>query len=326
MTLRRKLFICILILTIVLPGCNTVVNWNPRSRGVLMCGAKSMTDIQMKIVAMEYKELYEYYYRELLTQDFWKEEVHKDLDFEHFILKSSVLPECEAVLYLNAAAEVLSLKIPDDTLSKLSEQADAYFASLSEDEKSYTGAGKEDVFELLKLYQLAIIAEEALIADHVIEISDEASRVADVDVIHTANVRTAEEILRRYRNGENFTTLAQENTIDRRIRYSVSRADLQEPVDSVIFSLQSGAVSDVVDLNGEGYIFRVVNTYNTLLSLNNRKNLLASLRFDDWQKAAAKLGIPDDSSLSREFFNALSLTDEGDFSFHSLFSALVSGE
>ena len=323
MTFRRKLFICILILTIVLPGCNTVVNWNPHSRSVLMCGGKSMTDIQMKIVAMEYKELYEYYYRELLSDDFWKEEVSKDVDFERFILQSSVLPECEAVLYLNAAAEALSLKIPESMLTKLSEQAGAYYHTLSEDEKAYTGAGEADVFELLRLYQIAIIAQETLISDHVIEISDEASRVADVEVIHTADVKSAEEILKRYRNGENFTTLAQENTIDRRIRYSVSRADLTEPFDTVIFSLQNGSVSDVVSLNGEGYIFRVANTYNTLLSLNNRKNLLASLRFDDWRKAAEKLGISNDTSLSREFFHSLSLTETGDFRFHDLFSALV---
>ena len=105
MKFRRTLFICILIMAIVLPGCNTVVNWNSRSRTVLMCAGKSMTDIQMKIVAMEYKELYEYYYSELLTEDFWKEEVAEGVRFEQFVLQSSVLPECQAVLYLSAAAD-----------------------------------------------------------------------------------------------------------------------------------------------------------------------------------------------------------------------------
>ena len=324
MTLKRRIFICILILTIVLPGCNTVVNWNSRSRTVLMCSGKSMTDIQMKIVAMEYKELYEYYYRELLSDQFWKEEVSEGVDFEHFILQSSVLPECEAVLYLSAAADELNIRIPDDTVSKLSEAAKSYYQSLSEDEKAYTGAGEKDVLDLLKLYQRAILAEAALISDHVIEVSDEASRVADIEVIHTASVRTAEEILKRYQNGENFITLAQENTIDQKIKYSVSRSDLLEPFNTVIFSLQNGGVSDVVNYNGEGFIIRVANTYNTLLSLNNRRNLLASLRFEDWRKAASTLGISDDASLSREYYNNLSLTTEGSFSYHALFASLIS--
>lgn len=324
MKFRKTLFICILIMAIVLPGCNTVVNWNSRSRTVLMCSGKSMTDIQMKIVAMEYKELYEYYYRELLTENFWKEEVAEGVDFEHFVLQSSVLPECQAVLYLTAAADELSIKIPEDMVTELTEAARTYYAALSDDEKAFTGAGESDVLELLKLYSRAILAEEALISDHVIEVSDEASRVADIEVIHTPTVKEAEEILLRYKNGENFTTLAQENTIDQRIKYSVARSDLQEPFDTVVFSLQSGGVSDVVSLNGEGFIIRVSNTYNTLLSLNNRRNLLASLRFDDWRNAAQTLGISEDSSLSRDFFSALSLTRQGDFSYHALFSALIS--
>ncbi len=324
MKFRKTLFICILIMAIVLPGCNTVVNWNSRSRTVLMCAGKSMTDIQMKIVAMEYKELYEYYYRELLTERFWKEEVAEGVNFEQFVLKSSVLPECQAVLYLSAAADELSIKIPEDRMTKLSEAAKSYYEALSDDEKSFTGAGESDVLELLRLYYRAILAEETLISDHVIEVSDEASRVADIEVIHTPSVREAEEILRRYKNGENFTTLAQENTIDQKIKYSVARSDLQEPFDSVIFSLQNGGVSDVVSLNGEGFIIRVSNTYNTLLSLNNRRNLLASLRFDDWKKAAQSLGISEDSSLNRGFFSRLSLTVQGDFNYHALFSALIS--
>ena len=324
MTLKRRLFILILILTIVLPGCNTVVNWNSRARTVLMCSQKSMTDIQMKIVAMEYKELYEFYYRELLSDRFWKEEVSKGVDFEHFILQSSVLPECEAVLYLNAAADELNIKVPEDMREKLAVSAKAYYASLSEDERTFTGAGEEDVLELLLLYQRAILAEKALISGHVIEVSDEASRVADIEVIHTATVREAEEVLRRYQNGENFLTLAQENTIDQKIKYSVSRTDLREPFNTVIFSLQNGGVSDVVTYNGEGFIIRVANTYNTLLSLNNRRNLLASLRFEDWRKVASSLGIPDDASLSRGFFNSISLSVPGDFTYHSLFSSLIS--
>lgn len=322
MTFRKKIFIFILALTIVLPGCNTVVNWNSRYRTVLMCGGKSMTDIQMKIVAMEYKELYEYYYRELLSEEFWKEEVSEGVDFETFILQGSVLPECEAVLYLQAAAEERSIKIPESILIKLKESARDYYSSLSEDEKAYTGAGESDVLDLLILYQTAILAEASLISDHVVEVSDEASRVADIEVIHTASVSAAEEILKRYQNGENFTTLAQENTIDQKIKYSVARSDLREPFDSVIFSLKNGDVSRVVNYNGEGFIIRISNTYNTLLSLNNRKNLLASLRFEDWRNAASKLGISNDASLSREFFQTLSLTNEGDFRYHDLFSHL----
>ncbi len=320
---RLRLFICILIMTIVLPGCNTVVNWNSRSRTVLMCAQKSMNDIQMKIVAMEYKELYEFYYAELLSQDFWKENVSDDVNFEQYVLHDAILPECQAVLYLNAAADQLNIKIPADTVSLLKEAAAVYYQSLSDDEKAFTGAGESDVQDLLILYQRAILAEKALISGHVIEVSDEASRVADIEVIHTSSVRTAEEILTRYRDGENFYTLAQENTIDQKIKYSVSRADLNEPFRSVIFSLQNGQVSDVVSYNGEGFIIRVANTYNTLLSLNNRRNLLASLRFDDWRKAASTLGISDDSSLSREFFNSLTLTTDGAFRYHDLFSSLI---
>ncbi|MBP5295005.1 MAG: peptidylprolyl isomerase [Lachnospiraceae bacterium] len=320
---RLRLFICILIMTIVLPGCNTVVNWNSRSRTVLMCAGKSMNDIQMKIVAMEYKELYEFYYAELLSEDFWKEEVSEGIDFEQYVLHDSILPECQAVLYLNAAADQLNIKIPADTVSLLGEAAKSYYQSLSDDEKAFTGTGESDVLDLLILYQRAILAEKALISGHVIEVSDEASRVADIEVIHTSSVRAAEEILARYKDGENFYTLAQENTIDQKIKYSVSRADLNESFRTVIFSLQNGQVSEVVRYNEEGFIIRVANTYNTLLSLNNRRNLLASLRFDDWRKAASTLGISDDPSLSRAFFNSLSLTTAGDFRYHDLFSSLA---
>lgn len=48
-----------------------------------------------------------------------------------------------------------------------------------------------------------------------------------------------------------------------------------EPLDSVIFSLAKGEVSEVVEFNDSAYIFRISESYNTLLSLNNKQNLLA---------------------------------------------------
>lgn len=319
--MKKLTVLLCLLLSMVLSSCTMLhVDWNPMESTVLQCKGRMLSDAEMRFVALEYKTLYESYYHALLQEDFWDSEILPGYSFEQYVLDHFVLNECESLLYLNLIGDKMDIEMDASFRETADEKAARLCASLSPDEKAFAGGDESVLSGLIYLYMRAYEVEKQLLKDCVVEISDEDSRVADVEVIHTKTVSEAREVLSRVRNGENFMTLSKENTIDPVLTYSVSREDLIEPFRSVIFSLHTGEVSEVVEYQGEGFLFRVSAAYNTLLSSKNKRNMLADLRYINWIEKAEAYGVSRDFRLNRAFYDALRLKAEGEYSYHEFFS------
>lgn len=318
---RIRLTAVLLSVMLTLSSCASVpFNWQIGEHISVLTDSDRLTSAEVRLIALQYKTLYESYYMDLLGPGFWDEEAAEGMSFENYVKEYYIWNECRSLLCLMAIAAEKNYSLTAVEEETVSEAAALYYASLSQDELNYTGASAEDAEKLLSRYLLAEHAVSDLISGKKPDVSDEESRVADIQVIHMTSRETAEKVRQSILSGEDFSALAKENTIDDRIVYSVKKGAPEAELNRIIFSMRNNDVSDIISLNDSYYIIRMVNSYNTLMSSNYKANLLAERRFEGWadtyETYASKTGIRRDEKEWTE----LSLKTEGDFPLTDLFA------
>lgn len=314
MKLRIRFAAFLTALAMLLSGCSMIpISFRLGERIMITCGDRSMTEREVRIAALRYKTEYEARYMDFFGGDFWTMEVSDGMAFEQYVKEYYIFDELKAVMYLNGLAETLSIKLTDLESEEVSAAAEAVYTSLSEDEITFTKARRSDVEKLLGRYYLADKTVRQLLQGKRVEISEEEARVADIEVIRVATEAEALRIYERLQSGENFETLARENTLDERVNYSVAKGELIGVVDDVVFSLSAGEVSDIIEYYGSYYLIRVADSHNTLLSINNKRNLLASLRYKNWQAAYEEYAGSEEIRRNENLWEAVDLKTEGDF-------------
>ncbi len=300
------------------------VSFRLGERIMISCGDRTLTEREVRLTALQYKTEYEACYREFFNEDFWTMEAAEGLTFEEYVKEYCIFDELKSVLVLNGLAGTLNVYLTDVEEEEVKEAAKAYYDRLTEDELAFTRARLSDVEKLLGRYYLADKMVQQLIRDKRIEISEEESRVADIEVIRVKTETEAKALYERLKNGENFETLARENTLDERTAFSVSKGELINVVDELVFSLSTGEVSDIIEYSGSYYLIRVADSYNTLLSLSNKRNLLAELRYENWQSAYEEYAGSEEIRRNANLWAALDLKTDGDFPDADLFEGLRS--
>ena len=320
MKLKKAAAACVLALLILAEGCGiSTVNWKPGRDILITDGQHELSDEEVRLIALQYKTEYDRYYADLLGEGFWDTVLEEGMTYADFIKEYCVFRECKALFYLNTLAEEqnYSLSILDE--EKIREAADAVYASMSEDEKTYTGADADTVYSVLRYYYIAAEMVSGLVAGTRLEISEEESRVADIQVIRLKDEETAQDLLKRIGAGESFSTLARENTIDQTISYSVAKGELIDKLDELIFAMKDGEISNIVSFNDSFYIFRMANSYNTILSANHKRNLLANLKFSDWEQVYSEYESALNIKRNQVLWGRILMNGTGDFPEINLF-------
>ena len=324
--MRRKLalFLVFILTVLSLSGCRTEWVWSFGEKVALSNGKSGLTENEIRVIALEYKCLFESYYKELLGETFWDREVFEGESYEAYIKSEYILEEARALLYLNTISDERNVSLTDSEREKIRTEARAYYdSSLTEDEKAFIRSDHDTLESVLIKYAVASKVVSDLVKDGSLEVSDEESRVSDVMVIRVKSRELAEELSSRIQNGENFATLASMYSEDPEIDYSVSRSDLNDEIRDVIFSLKDGEISPVIEYGQDFFIFRNVNPYNILLSNKEKTNLMAARRYENWNAMFESFMKEHEEKIELSFWNALRLNEPGDFTYRkSLFSCL----
>ena len=325
---KALILLALLFLLPLFQGCERpAVNFRTRDVIVVSDGERHLTKPEVLLMALEYKSEFESYYRELLGEEFWQTELRDGMRFDEYVREYYIYRESEALIVLSDMAEKNALKLSQEEEEQLTEASKRYFEGLGEKEKAYTGADADDVFRLLKKYALSEKEIELLKkSSGSLDVSFEESRVADIQMISVGTLSEANEVIRRLEEGENFMTVAATYSMDGTIAYSVAKGDLKPELDGVVFRLREGETSDVIPVGDRYYIVRLQSSYNTLLSGNNKTNLLAARAYASWSEpyeaALKKRTIKRDNA----FFSSLPLETEEVLSGNDLFSTLKETE
>lgn len=283
-------------------------------------GGIQLTEEELRLIALQYKTENESYYKPLLGIDFWQMSVAEDMTYEEYIREYYIFSECRAVLCLLKAAQEEGIALTGLESDQAKEAARSYFAALTEDEKAFANADVQDAEELIRAYMIAGKTVEKLIEGKKLEVSDEESRVVDLGIIRLPTQKQAEEIYARIKAGESFRTLANEYSMDSKTEFTASREELLPAAADIVFSMSSGDISDIISLNGNYYILYLESTYDMLLSLNHKRNLLAERRFEGWEALYEEYLAESDLKRDNRMFEALSLSQDGDFPYVNMFS------
>ncbi|MBO4411389.1 MAG: peptidylprolyl isomerase [Lachnospiraceae bacterium] len=320
MVKRVGSFFVLIVLVLTLSACQADWSWTFGEQKLLTMGKLGLTEKEMRVIALEYKCLFESYYKELLGEEFWDREVEEGETFEDYVKSEYVLVESRALLYLNQVASERLLKLNDTESEEVHRRAEAYFGQMTPDEREYFVSDVQAVERVMTLYELASKAVNEMLKDQSFEISDEESRVMDVMVIRVSDKALAEELHERIQNGENFATLAKNYSTDSRVLYSLARSELRTEFRSILFALKNGEVSEVLSYQGEYYLIRNVNSFNLLLSNKEKVNLLAAKRYENWDLAFESFIRENEEKINLKAWEELRLKLAGDYPYYSLFS------
>lgn len=319
--MKRVRLFAILLLCFMLTGCNLRVNWIPGREILISSDSMELTEAEVRLLCLAYKTEFESYYSELLGTGFWDTEVDSGIRYEDYVKEYFVFRECRALIYLNEKAAEDGLSVSDVEKEMISDAAGRCFGSMSDDDRSYSHASEKDMERLMRYYYIAM-QEVARLSPEESSVSEEESRVADFSVIHLRTRADAEEVLERLSRGESFNGLALECTIDRTIAYSAAKGELIPELEDAVFSMQNGETSDIIEAGGTFYIIRLNNAYNSLLSLNNKRNILANRAFRGWsgfyQEQEEKAVLHRNALL----WDEIRLNDEGNYTDFGFFDAL----
>ncbi len=260
------------------------VSFSDADRAVFTCDNITLNHEEVSLIAAHYASLFNLYYTDLTGGDFWEKEAAESMTYEEYVLQYFIQGECKAVTALNALARSENVTLPTADMERLEDAAAKTFADLPDAAKIWTRADEKDVLSLLVKYFVARQMIDQMLEGEKVGISEEASRVADIQVIRLTDKLDAEDVYNRILRNENFLTLARTYSLDETIDYSVSKSDLNEPFNSVVFAMREGDVSELIEMDGNFYIIRLTNSYNTLLSMKNGANLLAQQKYDFWSE------------------------------------------
>lgn len=91
--MKKWFAVLLVILSLTTVSCKTVLDWSEKESTVMELGGVSVTDCEVRFVALHYKCLYETYYVSLLTENFWDQKVDEGATFEDFVKQDSVRNE-----------------------------------------------------------------------------------------------------------------------------------------------------------------------------------------------------------------------------------------
>ncbi|MBQ1376665.1 MAG: peptidylprolyl isomerase [Lachnospiraceae bacterium] len=301
-------------------GCSFPVSWDPLARPAVSLDADYITEPQARIIALDYKCQFEKYYRELFGEEFWSLELPDGMDYETYVKEYFLFRELSAVLILDDLSAEMGISLNRDETERIEEASEAWFGSLNETEKAFTRASKKDASGILTRYYLAEKTVEKLLEGKNAEISEEESRVCDIQMIRADTLEKAEELYDRISGGESFLSVANNAGEDRLLKLSVARGELVPELDDVVFSMKNTDISEILSVGGRYFIIRMENSRNVLLSMNNRENLLADKRFALWRHVYEEKASASDIRRDSGIWEAIRLNETGEYGSSNLFS------
>lgn len=195
------------------------------------------------------------------------------------------------MIYLMAKEEKVTCSEKEEEV--LRQAANAYYGTLSEEEKSALMVSEENIFDLYRKMYLTDKYYEKKTSDENREISDEEAKVIDVmyiyfktgdrdihgkiipyeDAIIQEIKNEATAILQRIQQGEEIQNLATSVSDDEEYRCSFGRGEMEEDFENAAFALKAGEISGLVEAEDGFYIIKCMDDYLEAETQEHKKNL-----------------------------------------------------
>lgn len=238
----------------ILQGCrigNTEYVWDTRVKSndyIFTINESGCGETEARLYLCNYKNLFGNDY----GIDLWK------YDFEGASLEDYVkditLDELVRVYTMGLIAQEQQMELDGDEKKKVKNAASEYYDSLSDEERDYIGASKDDVQEIYEHYALAMKLYKSLTDGKNEEVSDDDARVVRLLQIYVEDSDTAKAVEKQLSAGNEFETVASTYNKAEADEITATRGQLPQEVEAVAFEMENDQVSDRIK-TGKGFYF-----------------------------------------------------------------------
>lgn len=234
--------------------------------GDLVC-----TPSELKVFLANYKNIYGSIY----DTDFWAG--CQDVSEMSDKVKDAAFAHLTKVYALDLYAEGNGVSLSEEEISICSKVAQEYYSELDETEKAYMQVSLAEIDHLVQVYVLAKKAYAKVMEGVDPEVSDDEARIMDAIIIYNTDRTKLAEAEEKAKDTKDFASLAANYSQLSYINTTFGRGEYDESIEKVVFGLDNGEHSGILEASGGYMIFYCANKYNEELS-NQRKEKIYNER------------------------------------------------
>lgn len=300
-TMRALAFAAVFALGLGTTGCSSgipIVSEVKETQGY--------TDPQtMLIVATERNR-----YRKIYTDQIWQVQVSDDgITFQDYLL-GEVQDFLRELKTMNLLADEEEITLTSQEKEQLHELSKQYYGSLTEEDRAYTGASEDDIYTMYEAYHRANKLVDELTQGVNLEISDSEAKVITVQEIRLEDPARAQEVYGQV-TAENadFASIARSASADSVIERSVGRSERAKAYEDVVFALEAGQISPVIEDNGAWYIVKCINDYDEEATLERKQKLALQRKNQAFRQIYDVFAAEHPVEIRGSIWDELTLTD-----------------
>lgn len=314
--------ICFVLLC--MSGCEETVSIGFSKDQVCKVGSQYVTKEQTAVLLSGMQKQYE----KMFGSDNMSKQFG-DGTLEDYI-KEQVKTQLVQLASLNEMAQEKEISLNKKEKKTVSEATDSYMALFSKKQLETAGFNRENVEELYTQYALAQKLYDKLTEPVNKEISDDAARIIDVQVIFFKNEGTDEEgkksklegeALNEWKNnayqvweravaGENFEALAGQYNQAEHSEYQIGRGEMgNDAFDEAAFQLKNDEISGLVETETGLYIIRCLSNYDQAQTDANKEKIYEQQCSDAFNEAYDSFMKDVKVRLNEKAWNSVKLLD-----------------
>ena len=195
-------------------------------------------------------------------------------------MKDITIQELSRIVCMDMLAEQMGMSLTEEEQECCEQAASEYYASLSEEERSFMDVRESDIQKAYRDYALAKKLYRSLTENIDEEVSDDEARVIRVQQIYVTDADTAQLIKEKLANGDDFAAVASTYNKASEIETVVARDEYPQEVENIAFNLDNGAISDMIEANGGYYFIKCLNKLEEQLTEDNKENIRQKRRME----------------------------------------------
>lgn len=244
-------------------------------------------------------------------------------------VKDVVLSKMAQIKIMNLMAEERGITLSEQEEKKVLEAAASYYGLLEEDLKEQEEITEKVVTTVYREYALANKLYSTITESADMEISDDEARAVTVQVIFFRNwkmksgektllneaetlkvLKNARKALQRAASDDDFEMLALECSDDKQIVKSYARGSVEPHFEEILFSMDQGDISDIIETKDGYYIVKCISTMDYEATQANKLVLAEQRKKEAFSKAYQEIATNTHSQFKDKQWEKLTLTEE----------------
>lgn len=304
----KRLLAGILFCTLCLSGCGTTeisIASNKRNEKIIQIGEQFITYSEMNIIHLDYEKMYSDNFSAAFGREFWKRDTGDGVLLKDYVKEKVLWNELIELLGLCEIAQHEGIVLSEEQKKQAVELGELYYSHLNANLADELLITKKSSISLMEKYLLARDVIQKCKEKSNIEVSENEARVILIGQLPLDNKEEAQQIYDKIMQGEasweNITSNLEVENVQ------VTRGDYVEDIEKILFSLDTGEMSQPIPFLDKYYLFYCENDHLIGESEQNRYLLLDQHNYEVWSNLTEQIFEKEGILLNQNLWNDITL-------------------